>query len=939
MKKFLELVLEDILKRHPKGLQDLEIIVPGKRTRTFLKHILSQKINKPLFAPQIITINEFVEQESSLKILENIPAISYLYGTYQNIIKNAESIDRFWYFGEMLLADFDDIDKYMVDAEHIFQYVHDLKEIEQLFGDVEESKLALIKQFWENLFKGTDHDNPEKVKSQFLIFWKHLYSIYSTYKKVLKKAGLGYEGMLYRQVANKAKRNELTFNEKQPVFVGFNALSRAENHIFQAAKMQNGLFYWDFDKWYIDNPHHEAGAFMRENLKNYPSALETDAGFDNLRNIKQVKITGMPGELEMGQKTADIASESFNSSVNPLENGIILGNESLLTPLLQTMHESDTKLNVTMGLPLQNTNIMGLIKNLLQIEHQKKGTAGHIYYKTPWIVELLQQDIVNNAELKTLKKELVEEKRLFCPIERLHNNSLGVLLFPTGKIELIPYLKSILKFIVEHNSNSEDSYHKINIEAAVRIYSSLNQLEQQIKAHNLILPSSLTLRLIDKVLNGINLPLEGEPVMGTQIMGLIEARTLDFDNLIINAVNEGFLPSSSLAPSFIPYNLRKAYGLLTFENQDAIFAYYFYRAIQRCKNLTLIYNSNESDNDYGEQSRFIQQLKFELPGKIDQQTYHHAIAPLQEKSIEIEKNTEVQIHLNAYLSGKRSLFPVHLNTYINCPLKFYLQYIAKIKEPEETNSNIDQRIFGLIFHDTMETLYKPFTESRKPILKQDLETLLNDQTILKHIKESMAQHFGDIDLQKHENGMVSLIEQVVLKYTKRIITNDAENQGFILTGLENQYNTDFTFNGNKHVNLAGKIDRLQQKGSKIFVIDYKTGRAPTQKPRFEDLFSHDLPHRPDAAFQAYLYTRIIASQPFSQNMELIPSLMYIQENRPIQEITFSNRKKQNYTELKKTFDENLENVLSGLFDFSNPFRQTKDSNMCKNCYFKVVCHR
>ncbi|WP_462280615.1 PD-(D/E)XK nuclease family protein [Salinivirga cyanobacteriivorans] len=940
MKKFLELVAEDLLERKNHSLHELLIIVPGKRSRTFLKHILSQLIEKPRFAPSIFTINEFVENESKLKLIETIPAISLLYQTYSNIITKEETIDNFWYFGEMLLADFDDIDKYLVDAGHLFKYVHDLKEIEQLFDDLEGDQIELIKQFWQNIYKGTGAKSQEKVRGQFLEFWKHLYKIYEAYKKELSSAGMGYEGMLYRETAIKADKNQINFDKKKPVFIGFNALSGAEKQIFNAAKAAGGLFYWDYDQWYLDKKHHEAGYFMRENLSQYPSALGDKQNFDNLRNKQKIECIGVPGELEMAQKTAEIIkSKAKSQDDDPLKNGIILGNESLLTPLLQTLPDDTGKINVTMGLPLQNTSLLGLVKILMQVKQQKIKNKGNTLYKSAWVIEVLQQDIINTPNLKETRDTLVNEKRLFCEVNLLQADPIGSILFPVKDINLIEYLKSILKAIVEYNDEEKNEKDYFNTGAAIKIYSALNQLTQQIENYKLDLPEKLMVRLIDRILSSINLTLEGEPLKGIQIMGLIEARTLDFENLIINAVNEGFLPSSSVAPSFIPYNLRKAYGLLTFENQDAIFAYYFYRAIQRAQNLTLIYNSNEADNDYGEKSRFLQQIAFEFPNTITENKYQHVVTPINENPIVIEKDQSVQPLLNQYLNGKRKIYPIQLNTYLNCPLKFYLQYIAKIKEPEQLDSGIDQRIFGQIFHDTMEMLYKPLSGTKKPISKDMLLPLLNDETILKQINHIMAQQFGNIELQKKSNGMISLIEQVALKYIKRVIENDIKNEGFSLYGLEEEYEIKHQINQDQTITIAGKIDRLQASGNQIFVIDYKTGKVPAQKPRFEDLFAHDLPKRPEAAFQAYLYTTIIENYEFAQNKELTPSLLYIQENRPIHPIIFSGRKKETYADLKNDFKAQLSNILTELFDNTTPFKQTEDSDMCTNCYFKSICHR
>lgn len=938
MEKFLEIVTQDLLKRGNQSLEQYIIITPGKRPRAFLKHIISQKTDKPVLTPLMFTINEFIEHTAGLRIIDNIPAIAQLYKLYNIKSGQKESIENFWFFGEMLLNDFDDVDKYLVDAANLFHYVKDLKEIEQLFSHEDDENIALIKQFWESLYRGSGINDEQKIRHQFLKFWKLLHPLYIDFKKQLQAQGMGYEGMLYREVAQLAKNEKLTFEQKTPVFIGFNALSKAEKAIFKAAQQNNGLFYWDYDEWYISNHKHEAGYFMRKNLEEFPNAITVQNYFQGIKNIDQIKAYGAPGELEMARIVASELENNTKPVSDPLNNGVILANESLLTPILQTLNSSYNNINITMGLPLANTGLFAFLQQLLKLQANQKVHKNRVYYKSHWVISILKLPFHQDAKRLELIEKIRSQNIFFADAEMLGQNEWLQLLFPQQKMPVNDYIQHILKHLVNTNFAKKPETEQINAEAAIQAYKSINQLTEKLQALDVAIPENLFIRLINKIFSNLSLTLEGEPLRGTQLMGLIETRTLDFDHLIIAGANEGCLPSSSVASSFIPYNLRKANGLLTFENQDAIFAYYFYRAIQRSRKLTLVYNNNDADKDYGEKSRFLQQLEYEWKGNFTQSSYTHAIAPQSSNEIIIPKTKDVWKTLQTYLDGTRSFYPVQLNAFMNCPLQFYFRYIAQLKEPEDIESVIDYRIFGLIFHDTMEMLYKPFSENKQIITASDINSLLNDNLILAHIRKNMRRTFEDLELRLQDNGQLALIEQVVLRYVKRVLQNDREGGEFLLPGLENKLTCSFAFDGQK-VTLAGKIDRMQIIKNQLFIVDYKTGKAPREKPDFDQMFAYDEPKRSNAVFQAMMYTRIVEAQNFAQDKTLIPSLLYIQENKPIEAISFANMKNAGYSDLRENFENGLQKIFSDLFDKTSPLTQTTNTEQCRICAYKSICHR
>lgn len=942
MDNFLTSVVKDLLTRYGNRFEDVLIIMPGKRPKVFINHIISQLVDKPLIAPKVLTINEFVEMESHMLIIDSIPAINALYDIYKQQITSSDPIEKFWHFGEMLLSDFDDLDKYMADVEKVFTYVKDLKEIEQLFYDADDEQLKLIKQFWSSVYTENKDDN-NHIRNQFLIFWKILYPLYVEFKNNLVQQGVGYEGMLYRNVAKKAQNDSITFNGKIPVFIGFNALSKSEVEMFSAAKRNGGFFYWDYDVWYTDNAIQEAGHFMRKNLAMFPSALENEDFFNNISKIAphQLQLIAMPGELEMAMAAARKLDETQVSDSNPMKIAVVPANESLLIPLLDTIPSTVGVLNVTMGLPVSNTAIFSLVNELFSIHKNRIESKSEVFYKGEWVLSVLQQPIhigSTDNELSRIRTDNI----YYIKASDYANNEWLSALFPVQDVSLIGYLKNVLHLYIRFCTVSAESPDivpdgELNAEAAVAVYKALSQLEMQFVRYKVTLPNVLIVRLLHKIMSGLKVTLEGEPLRGKQIMGLIETRSLDFENVILVGVNEGFMPKSGIAPSFIPYNIRKAYGLLTYEHQDAIFAYYFYRLVQRAKNITIIYNSNENDADYGELSRFVQQLMFERGFEQEVVTGTHRLEAMPSSKICIPK-TEQMLQVLAPQSGDADaqFYPLGLNTYLTCRLKFYFKYVAKVRPAEQFDTQIDQRIFGNIFHDAMMNLYAPFHS--QVITPELIKVFGHNDIVLKEIRNQINIQFKNFSSGVNQSGLLNIVEQVVFKYIKKVLENDGDSGDFMLKSVEEKYQTSMVVD-DKRVILAGKIDRMQEQNNQIFVIDYKTGKPPKSGIKFDAMFQYGLYKRPSAPFQAMLYAYIIKQQSFAMHQEVVPALLYIQQRKPIDSLVFSDKKDVNLSELHQYFKSQLEALLSEILCLDIPFDQTPDAQNCAFCEYNIICAR
>lgn len=942
MDSFLNTVVQDLLNRFDNRLEDVLIIMPGKRPKVFFNHIIGKLVDEPIIAPKMLTINEFIEMEGGRHIIETIPAITELYEIYKANTLGNEPIERFWHFGEMLLSDFDDLDKYLADVQKVFTYVHDLKEIEQLFDDADDDQIKLIKQFWSTVYVENDGDK-NHIRKQFLLFWKILYPLYTDFKNRLSEQGMGYEGMLYRDVAQKAQHDLLSFDRKIPVFIGFNALSKSEIEIFEAAKRKNALFYWDYDTWYTKNSVQEAGHFMRVNLARFPSAIDDEAYFSNIAKISenQVRLIAMPGELEMTTSAARELTATGASDSDPMKIAVVTANESLLTPLLDTIPKDLGLFNVTMGLPVSNTSVFSFINELILINKNRIHHASEVFYKADWVISVLRQPI-HIASVDDELERIKSENSPNIKASKYIGDAWFAALFPTENLPLISYLKNILNQYIRHCATTSENDEtlpdgEINVEAAVAIFKALSQLEMQFVRYNVVLPDVLVVRLLHKVMSGLKVTLEGEPLRGKQVMGLIETRSLDFEHVILVGANEGFVPKSGVAPSFIPYNIRKAYGLLTYEHQDAIFAYYFYRLIQRSQTITFIYNNNENDADYGELSRFVQQLMFERNFQQKPLVGTHKLMSIETDKITIAK-TESMLQKLIPTSGDADarFFPVALNSYLTCRLKFYFKYIARIKTPEPYSNQIDQRVFGNIFHDTMENLYNPY--QNQLITPELIAVIGKKDVVLREIRKQIDARFKDFSAGINSNGLLNIVEQVVFKYVKKVLENDAKTGAFVLKSVEDTSTTSIQIDG-KSVTLAGKIDRMQEVGSQIFVIDYKTGKPPTTGIKFDDMFEYGLYKRPSSPFQAMYYAYIVQKQMFEQTREVVPALLYIQERKQLDPLKFSDKKNADVARLNNDFEAHLVPLLREILNVDVPFDQTPDARNCINCEFNVICAR
>ncbi|PLX15893.1 MAG: hypothetical protein C0597_08335 [Marinilabiliales bacterium] len=620
MDTFLKHIAQDLYSRYNDKISDLCIVFPNRRASLYFKKYLSELTEKPMWSPTTITINELMEEISGLSVADNIKLLFELYTIYKIIKKSEESFDDFYYWGEMMLNDFDDIDKYLVNPEDLFKNLKSLKSIQDQFTYLSDEQIEAIKQFWQSF-------DPEKHSSHqddFISIWNVLLNIYQSFNKRLNELGIAYEGMIYRDVTNKLKGNDIIgLTHQKYVFAGFNALNNCEKKLFnylQNNKMAD--FYWDYDESYINNPYHEAGFFLRENISEFkaPVSFSSQNVFNSLLQEKNIEIISVPSDIGQTKVITKILQEStVNHIDSPNKTAIVLADEDLLVPILHSVPDSIDNVNITMGYPVNNTPIYSLLEHLIDLQKNAKATKTEtrFYYKN--VLAVLSHQYVN-SQFQEEANQLIQFIKTNNKIVISNIELASCVFFQSLFIKVDSYqdLSEYLLNILHHIYNSlkktgnEDTIHNPSLEKEYiyHIYLSINRLKEVLEEQNIPIKMETYIRLVRKIIRNLRVPFTGEPLSGLQIMGILETRLLDFENLFICSMSEGVLPKTEASLSFVPYSLRKGFGLPTIEHQDAIYAYYFYRLIQRAKNVTLMYNSSSDGMKTGEMSRFLYQLKF-----------------------------------------------------------------------------------------------------------------------------------------------------------------------------------------------------------------------------------------------------------------------------------------------------------------------------------------
>jgi hypothetical protein len=955
MEPFLHNVASYLYKKYGSSLSDCALVFPNRRASLFFTGYLSEIIEKPVWLPRMVTISDLIQEVSGLQPADPITLNFELYRVFQMVSKSKESFDEFYGWGEIMLADFDEIDKYYANADSLFRNVTELKNLQEKFDYLTPDQIEAIKSFWSSFRPG----NPSPQQKDFLWLWEALSQIYGEFRKSLTKSGIAYEGMIFRQVAEGISSGTISFRgHDNYFFAGFNALNECEKVIFDHLKKENRAeFFWDHDEYYMA-PGHQAGYFMRENLKRYPHG-----GFaqENRKSgIEKVEIEVIAASSKSGQaKLLSNLSHMFDGQ-DPVKTAVVLSDESLLLPVLSSMPSFVKEINVTMGYPLKATPLYGLVMHLISLQkNSKTDESGSMLFHNRDVVSLLRHpDFIsgNSAVAGGLISGIMNEKMIFVNESFLNGTEQGRLIFKKAGsgASFIGYILEILEYLAEKQVQNDDDEDKPGNEGfPVRefiysLHSGAGRLRDILANSDTDMKFDTLVKLIRKVLQGMRIPFFGEPLGGVQVMGVLETRAVDFENVIWLSMNDGIFPAGGQRSSFIPYSLRKAYGLPRDEQHDAVYAYYFYRLMQRTRKMTLVYNTATDGLTAGEMSRFIYQLKFDKNFSVNEKNLVFNLLPSAHKPVCIDKTAGISDMLKKYTGNEKYLSPGAINTYIDCSLKFYFRYIAKIPEPENISGEIDPALFGNLVHKAAQLMYAPFTG--KQVSAHDVDLLLKEKG---RLEQYVAEAFNQVvftnghDAGKRLSGINRIVSGVIAKYLRQLLAYDRRFVPFEIEALEKFYPGKITvdINGRPEVSIGGIIDRVDTAGGAKRVVDYKTGGDEPDFKSVASLFDREEPKRRKAVFQTFMYAWLY-SHNSGYGIHVAPVLYPVKKfsgNQPmiISEKIGRTEKKEvfDFNDYKVEYEENLRLVLADLLGPEKGFEQTGVTAVCKYCSYKKLCRR
>ena len=1090
MPSFLEEVSRQLLDKHQGHLAELTVVFPNRRAGLFFREILSRDIHEPGWSPRLLTFPEFITDLSDLRPPDQLTLIFMLYQIYRRESGTKEPFDRFYFWGELLLEDFNEIDKSLVRADDLFANLRDLKVLDAGYDYLTQEQRALVARFWQG-FNGQADQPLSPPKQAFLTFWNVLNRVYEGFRAHLQERGLGYEGMMTRAVAESLGKLATDNPFSRVAFVGFNAFYAAEEQIVRWFVRQTGAdAFWDVDAHYLDDPVQEAGQFFRR----YRKRLDLAATFPDplpqhfyANGPRDIQMVGVPLEVGQAKLVGNVLQELIDrGDFVPERTAIVLPDQNLLFPVLHALPAAIRRVNVTMGYPLRNTSLYSLVEQLLRLQEGKRLRAraqsaqpAYEFHHTA-VLAMLRHPYVNpidHAAMQLLIRRIEDENRIYLRPEELHRTPFLQRLFqPVNAVpETFTYLLRLLKDLHDHITTDaapnatqpahqenppaskpavERTQHPINSEShplstiqhpathadhptpnpqsltpshlenypasniqhptsnhpespqhpasshqhlatpeshptsniqhpaaledhpdlvlpvlekelIYHLYIHVNRLKALSEENQFQFEQGTFLKLFRQLMQSLRLPFTGEPLRGLQIMGVLETRNLDFDHVFILSANEGAYPPREVGHSFVPGNLRRGFGLPTPDQQDAIYAYTFYRLLHRARQVYLIHNTEDTPALSGEMSRFLYQLLYESEPqgddtycypdahgafRIQRRTLSAPVRTLPPQPIAIEKEPSVLERLAVYTeAGPSGLTPSALNTYLDCRLKFYYKYVAGLQESEGVQDDVDPAVFGNVLHKAMERVYQRHVErtGQTAVTAEDIKRF-KGKALDRAVQEGFQEHFrGRADEALTLEGRNLIAYDMVRKMAKQILKMDAEYAPFEIVSLERETDAGYerllpvsVGGAEVTVRLKGIIDRVDRKGDTVRVLDYKTGRDEKKVYGIASLFDRDDKKRNKAAMQAMLYAFLYEPRA-APDERIMPGLVNAKElfgDAFDPRLILDKHPIDDYRPYAAEFTQALTGLLSELYDPTVPFTQTEDLKKCDYCPFVRLCY-
>ena len=922
MKSFLEYVAQDIISKYGTNLSHTVVVFPNKRASLFLNDYLARQADRPLWSPVYITISDLFRQQSALTVADPIKQVCDLHKSFCLQTGSDETLDKFYGWGQLLLSDFDDIDKNMADADRVFANLRDLHELDDISYLTEEQR-EMLRRFFSNF---TDEHNSE-LKRRFLSLWSRMADIYHDFNNRLKSQGLAYEGALYRSVvaglggSDGITATTTSFGYDRYLFVGFNLLQKVEQQLFRWLQREGKAhFYWDFDEYYMKG--NEAGQYIARYLHDFPNELDTThaAIYRNFRNTKQFSFIAAPTEDIQARYVSTWLREQQRYQ-DGRRTAIVLCDENLLPTVIHSLPDEAEKVNITTGYPLSQTPVSSFARLFFDL---------HLGGRTPRLIRALQRHPY--------------AKYLNIGTQATDSTNPDVTHEPPSVIQA---LQTAVRNIAQ---NAKDEQRDpLFQESIFRAYTLINRLNGLIESGDLMVDDVTLQQLIGQMMQQTAIPFHGEPAEGLQIMGVLETRNLDFDHVLLLSCNEGNMPKGVNDSSFIPHSIRHAYELTTVENKVSIYAYYFHRLLQRAHDVTILYNNSTEDGRRGEMSRFMLQLMVESPHAISQHTLQSGQQPDRRKPIALEKTAHVMDILHALFDVQSPTFsilsPTAINNYMRCPLQFYYRYVAGILQPDlpDDEQELDNRIFGNIFHEAADIIYKRLP---RYIERRMLEELLKNKVdIERAVDEAFHKELPFAPM----GGLHIINREVIIHYLRQLIQIDMQLAPFTIVGLEYDVKRPLHVEGPQPFDtyIGGRIDRLDLVGEdtpqeRIRVVDYKTGsRKLKPLASVEAIFDPaNIREHSDYYLQTFVYADIVCRQHSTRPVS--PALLFIQhaaEKDYDPTLCFGREPITDIAVHADRFNGLLQEKVNEMFSPDTPFVPTPNTDICRSCPYAMMCGR
>jgi hypothetical protein len=953
---FLERVAYKIREYHSEAMEKQVVVLPSRRAGLFLSKYLARLSDRPQWSPMMLTVTELFYSFTDLRPVDNQEQIFALYSIYKKRFTDVMSFDDFWSWGEVIINDFNDIDLYLADGEKLYSNISDLKEIDAVFGGLSDEQMEIIRSFWTSFSHGS---SDSAARTKFRSAWQKMGPLYADFRAVMRHEGLAGDGMLCRDVAEKAIAGTLQVPEGVTWHItGLNALNRCEKALFTYLKGKGqAKFYWDDAHFFMDDPDHKASVFMRENNRMFGNELQTDTDSVPVMPERRWTILDAPSDTAQARMLSEAMELAGTDTGGDLtDTAVILADEKLLLPVLTSLPQDISEVNVTMGHPFRYTSLYSFLRQLMVLMRSSRVSNTQTSFRSDEVITLLRHQyfrLLGGEEGEKVVTEIISGNMIRIDAEFLISRLSMKELFtvPSDGTALADHLVSVMEMIEDETFkvHKEDSMMSVDREYLRMAMTATGRLANLIHDYKIGLKTDTCIRLLDRLFRKLIVPFSGEPLRGIQVMGVLETRALEFRHIIFLSLNEGIFPGQSYDNTFIPYNIRRAFGLPTVNEHESIYSYYFFRLLRKPARGVFLYNSTAKGMATGEMSRYLVRMTYSPLFKPDIRSVHISVGRSRLVPERLRKKSEhnrVLLDLyNADGDGGKYLSPSAINTWVNCRMRFYYRYVCGMPEEEMIEKDIDQRRFGNILHDTLKKLYEPLKGVRGAGAM--IEEVIQDRKLIRDtvISSAMSEMKWSMDTLMSGKGVI--IIDVLERYVNDLIRYDTTVDDLMIINLEDSFSGVHTVaqgSATARVKTGGIADRIDITGGVVRVVDYKTG-TPKNSMKPDGLFDEDNEKRNDALMQAMLYCHLIRDS--HRGRMVLPAVYWVQQITSdgftpyarVKGLDGPGTDNAAWEEVMDQFAEGLSVTLNNIFSDSEDYFMTVFTRRCTWCPYRMLCGR